>query len=84
MPDILCKEYSGVSREAVTKFREQAERDGKPLPPGDSFVIERSGVKLSVDYTETTQVLKLCIAEKPAFIPDAMVWAIIEDQMKRG
>lgn len=84
MPDTNCKEYPGVPREAITKFREQAEKDGKPLPPGDSFVIEKSGVKLSVEYTESTQLLKLCIIEKPGFIPEAMVWAIVEEQMKRG
>jgi len=79
-----CKEYPGITREALHKFREQSEKSGQPLPPGDSFVIEKSGVKLSVEYLEAAQTLKMCIVEKPGFIPDSMVWAIVDDQMRRG
>jgi hypothetical protein len=83
MPD-NCKEYPGITREALHKFREHSEKSGQPLPPGDSFVIEKSGVKLSVEYLESSQSLKMCIVEKPGFIPDSMVWAIVDDQMRRG
>jgi hypothetical protein len=79
-----CKEYPGISREAVNKFREQSEKSGQPLPPGDSYTIEKSGVKLSVEYLESAQMLKMCILEKPGFIPDSMVWAVVDDQVKRG
>ncbi|GEM_PF-1128214 len=90
MPDtpagtpVNCREFTGISRDAVNKFREQVEKAGQPLPPGDSYTIERSGVKLSVDYTEVSETLRLCIVEKPGFIPDSMVWSIVEDQMRRG
>jgi hypothetical protein len=79
-----CKEYIGVSRQALAKFREQSEKSGQPLPPGDSYVIEKSGIKLSVEYIEADQTLKMCILEKPGFIPDSMVWAVVDDQMRRG
>ena len=79
-----CKESPGITRESVNKFREQSEKSGQPLPPGDSFVIEKSGVKLSVEYIEATQTLKACILEKPGFIPDSMVWAVVDDQMRRA
>ena len=78
-----CKEYPGITREAVNKFREQSEKSGQPLPPGDSYVIEKSGVKLSVAYNESAQTLTACILEKPGFIPDSMVWAVVDDQMRR-
>ena len=79
-----CKEYPGITRAAVDKFREQSEKSGQPLPPGDSYVIEKSGVKLSVTYNEAAQTLTACILEKPGFIPDSMVWAVVDDQMRRG
>lgn len=50
----------------MTRFREEAARSGATLPPGDSFTIEKSGVKMSVNYTEDTRALKVCIVEKPA------------------
>jgi len=84
MADNNCKEYAGMSREAVNKLREQSQKSGQPLPPGDSYVIEKSGVKLSVEYMEAAQTLKMCILEKPGFIPDSMVWAVVDDQMRRG
>ena len=83
MPD-NCKEYPGITRERINKFRAETEKSGQPLPPGDSFVIEKSGVKISLEYSEAAQTLKVCILEKPGFIPDSMVWTIIDDQMRRG
>ena len=83
MPD-NCKEYSGITRAAVGKLRDEAAKGGVTLPAGDSFTLEKSGVKLSVEYTESAQTLKICIVEKPMFIPDTMVWGIVDDQVKRA
>jgi hypothetical protein len=84
MPDDNCKDYTGVTREAIDKWREESAQKGEPLPPGDSFTIEKSGVKVSVEYNESILTLKICIVEKPALIPEAMVWAIVDGAVKRG
>ncbi len=83
MAENSCKEYAGVTRESITKWREQSARSGTPLPDTDSFTVEKSGVKISVDYVESVSTVKICIVEKPAFIPDSMVWAIVDAQMKQ-
>jgi hypothetical protein len=83
MAENSCKEYTGVTRESITKWREQSARSGTPLPDSDSFTVEKSGVKISVDYAESVSTVKICIVEKPSFIPDSMVWAIVDAQMKQ-
>jgi hypothetical protein len=83
MPETNCKDYTCVTRDAINRWREEAARAGTPLPDGDSFTVEKSGVKISANYSEVTQIATVCIVEKPAFLPESMVWSIIEATFKR-
>ena len=78
-----CKDYTGVTREALDKWRAESAQRGEVLPPGDSFTIQKSGVTLSIEYNETLATLKICIVEKPPFIPEAMVWAIVDSTVRK-
>lgn len=70
------KDFSPVPRDKFDKFKTE---NGQSA---DSFTVERSGVKVSVEYTEASQTVKITIVEKPAFIPDQMVWSFIEAAVK--
>jgi hypothetical protein len=83
MPETNCKDYTSVTRVSLDRWREDAARAGAPLPPGDSFTIEKSGVTISAAYNEGAETVRICIVAKPAFIPDSMVWSIIESTFKR-
>lgn len=82
MPETNCKDYTGVTRETLNRWREDAARTGTPLPPGDNFTVSKSGVTISAAYDETTQTATVCIVDKPAFVPESMVWSIIEANLK--
>jgi hypothetical protein len=82
MAELSCKDYTGVTRASINKWREESARSGVTLPEGDSFTVEKSGVKISVDYAESSGTVKVCIVEKPGFIPESMVWSIVDSQMK--
>ncbi len=70
------RDFSPVSREKFDAFKKESGQTA------DSFVLERSGVRVSVEYTEGTQTMKITIVEKPPFIPDQMVWSFIEAAVK--
>ena len=80
MPETNCKDYSGVTRATLDRWREEAARAGAALPAGDSFTFEKSGVTISAAYNEAAETVTICIVDKPAFIPDSMVWSIIESK----
>ena len=82
MADTTSKEYNGIPRTTIDRWREDAARTGAPLPEGDRFTMAKSGVTISADYDEPSQTLKITIDDKPAFIPDSMVWSIIEATLK--
>jgi hypothetical protein len=82
MPENNCKDYIGVTRAALDRWREDALRAGTPLPLGDSFTVEKSGVSISANYVESTETVTICIVNKPAFIPESMVWSIIESTFR--
>lgn len=77
-----CKEYAGITREKLDDLKQGMRQRGLTPPEGDSGVIEAMGVKLSVTYANSDQILKFCILEKPAFIPAAAVWSQIESSLK--
>jgi hypothetical protein len=70
------RDFSPVSREKFDSFKKESGQTA------DSFDLERSGVKVSVAYTEATQTVKIAIVDKPPFIPDQMVWSFIEAAVK--
>jgi adenylate kinase family enzyme len=81
MPD--NKQYSGTSRDQLNCIRKDLQSMGIHLPEGDSGNIEYQGVKLTVTYTEPEQNLIVKILEKPAFVPEAMVWQLLEARIQK-
>ena len=77
-----CKRYEGITREKLEQLKQGLVKSGIKPPEGDSGIIEAMGVKVSVNYTAAEQVLDVCIVEKPAFIPEALVWAQVEAPLK--
>jgi hypothetical protein len=81
MPD--SKEYDGTSREVLNCLRQDLQRMGVNLPDGDDGTIEYQGVILSVVYTEPEQKLAVRILEKPSFVPEAMLWQLLEARLQK-
>ena len=53
-------------------------------PQGDdTATIEYQGVKLSVSYDEANQVLNLNILEKPAYVPESLIWGLIDNSVQQ-
>jgi hypothetical protein len=77
-----CKDYSDVTREQLGRLKQKLQQMGITPPEGDNGTIEAMGVKLTVAYDEGGQKLRVCIVEKPAFIPESMVWGQIEGSLK--
>ncbi len=78
------KEYTGVTRATIDRWRQDAARHGTALPEGDRFTLSKSGVTISADYNEPAQTLKLSIDDKPAFLPPNLIWSIIESTLRSG
>ena len=81
MPD--SKEYGGTSRDILSCIRKDLAGMGINLPEGDDGTIEYQGVKLSVTYFETDQKLSIKILAKPAFVPEAMLWQLLEARIQK-
>lgn len=77
-----CKDYNDVTREQLGKLKQKLQQMGVTVPDGDNATIEVMGVKLTVAYDESGSKLTICIVEKPAFIPESMVWGQIEGSMR--
>lgn len=80
MPD--CRRFEGVTAEKMEQLKQGLIKSGIKPPDGPAGVIEAMGVKLSVSYVAAEQALDVCIMEKPAFIPDTLIWAQIESPLK--
>jgi len=49
----------------------------------DSATMEYMGVKLSMNYDEPTQLLKIDILDKPIFIPESLIWQFIDSSVQQ-
>jgi hypothetical protein len=76
------RRFEGITPEIVERLKQGLLQKGIKPFDGDSGTIEAMGVKLSVEYHAAEQVLDVCILEKPAFIPDSLVWAQVEGPLK--
>jgi hypothetical protein len=78
------KEYTGIARQRMNRLWQGLRSTGiTPESSGDSGTIEYQGVKLSVSYDEANQVLKLDILEKPAYIPESLIWGFIDNSIQQ-
>jgi len=81
MPD--NKEYGGTSRDILNCIRKDLAGMGINMPEGDDGTIEYQGVKLFVSYFEAHQKLSVKILAKPVFVPEAMLWQLLEARIQR-
>lgn len=74
-----CKQYGGITREELKSLRRDLEKEGVSVPSGDNVTVTgQHGIELHVMYDEAKQTLKVCITKKPFFIPESMVWGIVD------
>jgi hypothetical protein len=76
------KEYGGITRSTLDCLKQRFQSQGVAPPEGDSGTIEQQGVRLSVTYVEAEQTLKFGLIEKPFFIPDDLVWTLLDNAVK--
>jgi hypothetical protein len=74
-----CKYYGGITREELDSLRRDLEKEGISLPPGDEVQFEGPhGIRLTATYDAAKETLRVCVVKKPFFIPDSMVWDVID------
>lgn len=74
-----CKQYGGITRDELKSLRRDLAKEGVSVPAGDEVTVTGPhGIELQATYDETKQTLKICITKKPFFIPESMVWEIVD------
>jgi len=76
------RRFEGVTPEIIERLKQGLQQKGIRPFEGDSGTIEAMGVKLVVNYHSAEQALEIRILEKPAFIPESLVWAQVEGPLK--
>lgn len=77
MPD--CKQYDGITRVELANLRSYLAKEKVVVPEGDDVEIEAPfGIKLRATYDEPQSILKVCITEKPFYVPESQIWKIID------
>ncbi len=77
-----AKEYLGITRNTLDCLKQHLQSRGATPPAGDSGIFEQQGVRLSVTYTEAEQKLQFGIVEKPLFIPEDLVWMLLDTAVR--
>ena len=73
------KFYGGITRDELKSLRADLEKEGVLVPEGDDVMVQGPhGIQLHVTYEESKQTLKVDIAKKPFFVPDSMIWNIVD------
>ncbi len=73
------KYYGGITRTELQSLRRDLAVEGINVPEGDEVEISGPfGIKLSATYDEAKETLKICITEKPFYIPESSVWKIVD------
>jgi hypothetical protein len=76
------RRFEGITPEVVERLKQGLQQRGIKPFEGESGIIEAMGVKLAVDYHAGEQALDVRILEKPAFIPESLVWGQVEGPLK--
>lgn len=77
------KEYSGVTEAGIQSLRQSLQELGITVPEGDSGTVTYQGVKLGIDYAQAEQKLSVKILEKPAFIPESLIWQMLDARVQK-
>jgi hypothetical protein len=73
------KYYGGITRHELKSLRTDLAKEGVSVPEGDDVTVEGPhGIQLQALYDELKQTLKINITKKPFFIPDSMIWNIVD------
>lgn len=78
------KEYSGVTEAGIQSLRQSLQELGITVPEGDSGTVTYQGVKLGIDYAQAEQKLSVKILEKPAFIPESLIWQMLDARVQKA
>lgn len=71
--------YSRISRADVDRLRGELGGFGITIPDGDDVEVAGPlGVRMQARYDESLGTLDLEITEKPAYVPEAQIWKVIE------
>jgi len=74
-----CKQYDGITRAELANLRAYLANEKVVVPEGDDVKIEGPfGVKLQVTFNEQKEILKVCITEKPFYVPESQIWKLID------
>ena len=74
-----CKFYGGITRVELELLRRDLQKEGVIVPAGDDVSVTGPyAIELHITYDEAKETLQVCITKKPFYIPEAMVWQIID------
>jgi hypothetical protein len=75
-----CKEYKGITRAKLADLRKDLARQGVTVPEGDNVAVKAPfGIELQAIYDEQKETLKICITDKPFYVPESQIWKIVDD-----
>lgn len=77
------KEYGGITEGGLDNLRKDLQSMGITPPQGNSGTIEYQGVKLAINYDPPSQKLTLNIVEKPVFIPESLIWQMLDGRIQK-
>ena len=77
-----AKEYAGITRATMDCLKLRYQPQDMTSFDGDRGTLEHHGVRVSVAYIEAEQKLKIDIIEKPFFIPEDLVWTLLDNAVK--
>lgn len=78
-----AKEYDGITQAGLENLRKDLQSMGIAPPQGNSGSIEYQGVKLDINYGPADQKLAIRIVEKPAFIPESLIWQMLDGRVQK-
>ena len=77
------KTFSDISRTTFEQIKADLRALGVEVPGGDACTIEHRGARGSLAYSEATGRLDVSILEKPVFVPEGVVWNLLDRAMQR-
>lgn len=78
-----AKDYKGITQKGLGILKKDLESMGITPPEGDSGTIEYQGVKLGVDFAAAAQKLTIRILEKPPFVPESLIWQLLDGRVQK-
>lgn len=75
--------FTSVSRKTFERMKDDLRALGVTVPAGDTCTIEHRGARGSMTYSERDRRLEVRILEKPFFVPERLVWDLLDRAMRR-